>query len=427
MKQFVGICAVLATICLARTSAEDVEFTSEPQVVQATVNQTVTLHCDFKPKNEFLRLWYRENSVLFVDNKAIFRRDHFKLENGNLLVTVVGPEAAGEFQCRVNDPKESALTHRIELLGPPQVTNDVDTFTVKEGGTIAIHCKSSSAPKPTITYTKEGSDTDLSEFVKDGALQISDASRKNAGVYRCTASNGYAPNDSRTVTVQYEGKPDVSVAIQWVNLNSESDKAVEVTCKVASEEGAKVRWQRTADGAEIQNNEHFAISETADSSTLRINAISEDLFSNYTCVASNAHGEGSDSVEISSLPIKPIVATQPKDVKSSITLTTVSPYRVVKFIVTYQNKNGKSSTAELALSENDLGDKDGKYTVTKELANLIPDSDYEGSVVAVTAKNEQSPAARFAFHTAKMSRASGASALGASMALIVAAAVFARA
>lgn len=429
MKQFRGICAaaVVLAVCLTGhpTSAEEVEFLSKPQVIQAKRGDSVSLPCEFKGPADLIRLWYRDNSVLFVDNKAIFRRDHFKLDNGNLKVTVVGPEAAGEFQCRTNDPKESTLTHRIELLGPPKIDIDVDVFTVKEGGTIDIHCKSTSSPKPTISYEKvEGAKLEnIARFVKDDALQIMNATRAHAGVYKCVAKNGYEPDDTKTVTVKYEGRPDVNVAIHWVSLKE--PKAVEITCNVASEEGITVEWKKGAD--KIDNGGQMTIRTQDSKSVLAINNISEDLFDNYTCIASNTFGAAQDSVEISSVPIKPIVSVKPDSEKATFSLETVSPYPVNLFLVTYAGKNGKRVERNLTLSATQKVDSDGRYKLESDISGLKPDTDYEGSVVAVTVKNEKSAPAPFTFHTTKAAHVSASSPLTASVLLVCAALALLRA
>ncbi|OQR68596.1 hemicentin-2-like [Tropilaelaps mercedesae] len=367
-----------------------------------------------------LRLWFFGDSVLFVDDTPLFYRNYFNLQNKSLEVTMIGPEVAGKYTCRLSDPKESTLVHQIELLGPPVIETDVDELTAREGGNILIHCKSSSAPEPTITYAKEGSDVDLSPFVQNSTLRISGVTREHAGAYTCTAKNGYEPDGVKTVIVKYEGRPDVNVSIQWKNLQDEQKKGVELTCKVASEENATISWRKGDSDKLVGSPEYEILTENA-VSVLRINSISKELFDNYTCVASNQYGETSGIVEISSAPIKPTVKVTPSDVKAEIAVSTASPYRVRKFELTLKGKVGEPRQFDLALSETEPAGANGKYELKQALTQLTPDSDYEGTVVAITEKDERSAPEKFTFHTEATQITSGSAQIaGCTLALILA-------
>lgn len=425
----VEVCVVLALSLAASWADGDFLIISKPLVVDAELGQKVTLPCEYKARPDGIyRLWFHDQNVISVNEKIIYRRDDFALDGSNLIVSVSKPALADKYICKFNDPKWSNVTHRIRLLGPPVIEVDPKEIDVREGGTITINCMSSSAPLPTIVYSKVGSTEDLKQFVNNqGILQIRDVTRKHAGVYTCAASNGHKPDGVQNITVRYEGRPDVSVAIQWNNLNSDTEKTVEISCRVASETATKVIW-RKGNQKEIENNANYNINTKDGISTLKISSISQALFDNYTCTASNSHGDGSDSVEISSLPIKPIPNVTPKDVSASLSFTTVSPYRVLKFVVTLTDKAGKTQKLEFPLSENDIGDADGKYSLVKDVNQLVPNSDYEGTVYAVNDKDGSSAPAKFAFHTQSTMQGSSASLSSfSSLALIaVAIAVFVR-
>jgi len=410
---FVALAALVASQVPPTTAAASTEdpfknfqIISKPQVIEAKLGDKVRLPCEYKGRPDgTYRLWFQDQNVISVDEKIIYLKRDFALEGMDLVVTVSRPELADKYTCKFNDNQWSNVTHRILLLGPPVIDVDPTTIDVREEGTIQIHCQSQSAPKPTITYTKVGSDIDLSPYVKNGALQINNASRKHAGIYQCTARNGHAPDAVHNITVKYEGRPDVSIAIHWSNLTSEVDKSVRITCKVASETPAKVLW-RSGRSSDLGNTKLYQIIQKPDTSTLIINKITKNLFDNYTCVASNSHGDTSDTVEISSLPTKPNVGIQSSDVRADLNLATVSPYRVTKFVVTIRGRVGQDRVVELPLSENDIVGADGKYTLSYALTGLTPDSEYEATAVAYTEKDESSPVSRFSFRTQSSSGAS---------------------
>ncbi|XP_022666114.1 hemicentin-1-like [Varroa destructor] len=405
MKVLTGLLLGVLVGSAASESTEEFRFTSEPQTIQATVGQKVVLPCDYEvdktsvdAAKQILRLWFFEKSVLFVDSTPLFKRDNFNVQGNNLEVMVTGPETVGEFSCRLSVAKEVVLTHHIQLLGPPTIDVDADVLQAKEGGTIYIHCRSNSVPQPTITYTKEGSNVDLSSFVKHGALQIGDATRNNAGVYVCTATNGYEPDAVKKITVNYVGRPDINVTVQWKNLQDKEKKSVEITCKFASEDNTTITW-RKGGSEEVQDSEHYETSKEADVSILRIRQITKELFDNYTCIATNKIGETRGTVEISSVPIKPTISLVASDVKANVVVSTVSPYRVRLFQLTLKGKVGEPRVIEFPVPSNEIAGADGKYELRDLVSQLTPNSEYEGSVIAITEKEESSAPERFTFRT----------------------------
>ncbi|XP_003746756.1 interference hedgehog [Galendromus occidentalis] len=416
----IGFASVVSAQESTNSSEADFHITSKPLTIEAKLGDRVTLPCEYKgrPDNTY-RLWFHDQNVISVDEKIIHRKGDFELDGMNLVVIVSRPELADKYTCKFNDNLWSNVTHRILLLGPPTIDVDNKVIDVREGGSISFACTSSSAPAPKIEYTKvNGTDQDIIPYLKNNSIRINDAARKHAGTYRCTAQNGYKPDAVQDIVVKYEGRPDVNVAIQWHNLNSETEKSVELTCKAHSESPVKFQW-RNAKVEDLKDNRHFTITTKADSSTLKISQITKDLFDTYFCVASNTYGKGTEDVEISSLPIRPIVTLEPTDVSSKITLTTVSPYRVRKFVLVLRNNVRGTKTIEFPLSENEIGDKDGNYTVTQTLTGLIPDVDYEGTVIAVTDKEESSAQGIFSFHTRAQTNASSASQLVGSLVLVI--------
>ena len=77
---------------------------------------------------------------------------------------------------------------------PPSITiAPVRKADIEAGNDLMLVCYASGDPKPTITWTKES--VSEKEFNASGQfLHLTNVHRKNAGPYRCTASNGYGNN-----------------------------------------------------------------------------------------------------------------------------------------------------------------------------------------------------------------------------------------
>lgn len=77
---------------------------------------------------------------------------------------------------------------------PPSIkVAPVRKADIEAGSDLTLICYASGDPKPTITWTKDS--VSVKEFNASGhLLHLVNAHRKNAGSYRCTASNGYGNN-----------------------------------------------------------------------------------------------------------------------------------------------------------------------------------------------------------------------------------------
>ena len=69
----------------------------------------------------------------------------------------------------------------------------VRVSVLNRGQTYTLKCNASGDPRPKITWTKDG--VPVNQFNVSGYfLHLVNVQRKDAGSYRCTASNGYGKN-----------------------------------------------------------------------------------------------------------------------------------------------------------------------------------------------------------------------------------------
>ena len=75
--------------------------------------------------------------------------------------------------------------------------------TVLEGSNLHLTCIALGLPQPNITWTKEKpGNRGITVVVQEGKLlTITDIKRTDAGIYTCTANNGFGKPESRTVYV----------------------------------------------------------------------------------------------------------------------------------------------------------------------------------------------------------------------------------
>ena len=76
---------------------------------------------------------------------------------------------------------------------------------IEAGNDLMLICYASGDPKPTVTWTKDS--VSVKEFNASGQfLHLVNVHRKNAGPYRCTASNGYGNNGTSVSIVSIKCK-----------------------------------------------------------------------------------------------------------------------------------------------------------------------------------------------------------------------------
>ena len=88
----------------------------------------------------------------------------------------------------------------ISLSVPPKISiAPVREPQLSVGQNYTLKCNASGDPHPNITWTKDG--VPVNQFNASGyLLHLVNVQRKDAGSYRCTASNGYG-DDATTVSI----------------------------------------------------------------------------------------------------------------------------------------------------------------------------------------------------------------------------------
>ena len=88
---------------------------------------------------------------------------------------------------------DSVLFFVLFSVPPRIMVAPVGKTDIEVGKDLTLICYASGNPKPNIAWTKDG--VPVKTFNASGYfLHVFDAHRKNAGSYRCTASNGYGNN-----------------------------------------------------------------------------------------------------------------------------------------------------------------------------------------------------------------------------------------
>lgn len=149
---------------------------------------------------------------------------------------------------------------------------------------------------------------DGKNFVESDSVTFTRVTRKHAGIYRCTASNGHGQGATKQMEVIVRYKPEVEVSEVFVHKKA-GDEA-ELVCTVHAFPPATVRWYKG--GSEVLESERVKVHHRGGRHALSIKKIERSDFGDYACRASNDIGSSGDkSVKVSGHAMPPTFKSSP--------------------------------------------------------------------------------------------------------------------
>lgn len=278
--------------------------TNYAQNVTITEGNQAILPCHAQ-SNNLKVVWMNPKKIMISEKESRFMDDiRMSIERPfvgdyNLHIREVRYDDRGEYTCAVNT--EPVQTKRIRLIVqvPSRFVNDGQRSEViaVEGSTVRLTCNATGIPTPNITWFRQIPDSEVDQKEQIGTigevLVIHNISRYCGGVYECMAFNGVEPKISKSVKVDVQFKPEIT--IRNPRIGQELDKETILECIVtASPQGANF-WKRGME--EIPSNdirryrvEIYPEGEFTVTISLRITSVEESDFGTYTCEANNGLG-----------------------------------------------------------------------------------------------------------------------------------------
>ncbi|XP_078380217.1 uncharacterized protein LOC144663159 [Oculina patagonica] len=174
------------------------------------------------------------------------------------------------------------------------------------GQNYTLTCNASGDPHPIITWTKDG--VPANQFNVCGyLLHLVNVQRKDAGSYRCTASNGYGDDATSVSIVNIKFSPSITVTpVRMADIEVGND--LTLTCYASGYPKPTIIWTKDSVSVKeaIASGHFFHL----------VNAHRKDAGS-YRCTASNGYGKNVTSVSIISIKCGNICKTE----RVGITLT----------------------------------------------------------------------------------------------------------
>ena len=127
---------------------------------------------------------------------------------------------------------------------------------------------------------------DGSNEIESEMVIFSDVTKKHAGIYKCTATNGFGKQASKKVEVVVEYSPEVEVSEVFVQ--TKSGEEAEIVCQVHAVPKPTITW--TKDGQTVTASSRIKMDHSRHRYVLTIMGVQPTDFGKYSCQAANKLG-----------------------------------------------------------------------------------------------------------------------------------------
>jgi len=222
-------------------------------------------------------------------------------EKGSILnIGVATVEDAGKYECSlaVNN-QDISITHTVSIRVPPTITKHSETYIETEKGQqVAMECRGTGNPAPSLKWTRigKGKMPDGKETLEGEEFVIRNVNRHHAGVYRCTADNGFTRPAYKDIELRVVYKPEITV--EEVFVHTKTGNEAELVCNVHGVPKPAVEWRK--DGSAVAEEANKIVFQNVHSKhSLIIKSVAKSDFGKYTCAASSPKGTAQETLEIS--------------------------------------------------------------------------------------------------------------------------------
>jgi len=215
----------------------------------------------------------------------------------------VNSSHTGFYQCQVLLADEPVSTRKVMLsvLDPSKVSHKTQYVIKKAGGNVTLDCTDFTGEQEA-AWRKIGDGSQVQSAGKK--LRLLKVDRDDSGVYVCQVSGG---RTALNVSLRVDHAPTLNVSrtvFQAPGFPTSLD------CQVAAVPVPAVAWMRRGKRVTSDGKYAITISDYRDgwlTVSLLIPSVSFSQYGNYTCEATNDHGEARDvaSLLYSDIPVLP--------------------------------------------------------------------------------------------------------------------------
>ncbi|KAM4525656.1 protein sidekick-2 isoform 3-T3 [Odontesthes bonariensis] len=311
---------------------EPPQFIKEPEKhITAEMEKVVDIPCQARGVPQPDIVWYKD--ALPIDPVKTPR--YRVLVGGSLQVNGLLPDDTGMFQCFARNLAGEVQTNTYLAVTSiaPNITAGPSDSTVIDGMSVILHCETSGAPRPAITWQKgervlASGSVQLPRFtlLESGSLLISPSHISDAGTYTCMASNSRGIDEASADLIVW-ARTRITTPPQDQSV-IKGTKAI-MTCGVTHDPSVIIRHVWEKDGSVINVQSIPRIRLDADG-TLHISQTWSGDIGTYTCRVTSVGGNDSRSahLRVRQLPHAPEnpIAMLSRSEKRAINLAWAKPF-----------------------------------------------------------------------------------------------------
>ncbi|KAJ8363132.1 hypothetical protein SKAU_G00119630 [Synaphobranchus kaupii] len=370
---------------------EPPQFVKEPERhITAEMEKVVDIPCQARGVPQPDIVWYKDAVPISPVKTPRYR----VLVGGSLQVNGLLPDDTGMFQCFARNLAGEVQTNTYLAVtkskqhcqvSPQNITAGPSDSTVIDGMSVILHCETSGAPRPAITWQKgerilASGSVQLPRFtlLESGSLLISPSRISDAGTYTCMASN------SRGID---EAAADLVVWARTRITSPPQDQSVikgtkaTMACGVTHDPSVTVRYVWEKEGT-VLNAQAIPRIRMDPDGTLHISQTWSGDIGTYTCRVTSVGGNDSRSahLRVRQLPHAPEnpSAVLSSTEKRAINLTWTKPFDGNSPLILYILEVSENNAPWTVLVAN-IDPESSAVTVS----GLIPARSYQFRLCAV--------------------------------------------
>uniref|UniRef100_UPI0037E8BE2E muscle, skeletal receptor tyrosine-protein kinase n=1 Tax=Semicossyphus pulcher TaxID=241346 RepID=UPI0037E8BE2E len=262
------------------------------ETVDVLLDHNATFICEVESRPAAEITWTKNNhQIMYYDPRYINR------EQGQMLIIPrVRESDNGEYCCiasnGIGEPAKSCGA--LQLKMKPQIKRHPTNVTLLVESKAVLPCVTLGNPKPDVTWLKDDELIKISDRVTIldyGALKIHNIQKEDAGQYRCVARNSFGLAFSKPVTIEVQAPARILRVPKEKRVAYGSQISLE--CNATGNPIPTIIWLEngnTISGASVEETLTGEI-------ILSILKVTVNKPALYTCLASNRHSAGANTVK----------------------------------------------------------------------------------------------------------------------------------
>nr|XP_022341960.1 basement membrane-specific heparan sulfate proteoglycan core protein-like isoform X4 [Crassostrea virginica] len=261
-----------------------------------TIDQgtTATIRCSVTGEPQPTVTWSKSRGEL---------TERHRVTGGTLRIVGAQVEDRGIYICLAeNSAGQDQAWVIVEVLPRSKPTLSLypdETATATVGGSAMFACRASGEPQPTVTWTRAGGESFVSETTEvkqGGVLMFTRVTGEEQGSYTCTASNSVG-TVSASATLLIAGPPRVIIQPSRT-VYAVIGQRISLECVAQGSPVPSVYWRYQSTPSRGDLPMWSQREPQTGSATLTIESVTNVDSGNYVCVASNDGGQVEETAQI---------------------------------------------------------------------------------------------------------------------------------